>query len=37
MELVQEECQQLLRVLLCIPNKLGIVPTHLRLGEGGEG
>ena len=35
MESIQEKCQQLLRVVLCIPNKRGGVSTHLRLGEGG--
>ena len=37
MELVQEERQQLLRVMLCIPNKCRGIATHLRLGEEREG
>ena len=33
MESIQEERQQLLRVVLCIPNKRRGIATHLRLGE----
>ena len=37
MESIQEERQQLLRVVLCISNKRRGIATHLRLGEEGEG
>ena len=37
MESIQEERQQLLRVVLCIPNKRRGIATHLRLGEEREG
>ena len=37
MESIQEERQQLLRVVLCIPNKRRGIATHLRLGGEREG